>query len=96
MDAGARARAAQEAGEGALTKTEYLLASRQGETLLQQGRAAEAERVFRALLARLEAGAAYDASLRPRDDADAAGPLPGGAGAAGAGHRVAAPGAGRV
>src|SRR5690606_39093023 len=45
----------------ALTKREYLLASQQGQRLLQQGRAAEAERVFRGLLARLEAGAAYEA-----------------------------------
>ncbi|MBK9050772.1 MAG: hypothetical protein IPL78_07635 [Chloroflexi bacterium] len=43
----------------ALTKREYLLASQQGERLLQQGRAAEAERVFRGLWARLEVGAAY-------------------------------------
>ncbi len=45
-----------------LTKAAYLLMSRQGETLWQQGHAAEAERVFRALLAKIEAGAAYDAA----------------------------------
>lgn len=44
-----------------LTKREYLLASQQGQRLRQQGRAAEAERVFRGLLARLEVGAAYEA-----------------------------------
>ena len=46
------------AGEG-LTKAEFTLASRQGETLLGQGRAAEAEAIFRALLARMEGGMAY-------------------------------------
>jgi tetratricopeptide (TPR) repeat protein len=40
-------------GTGKLTKAEFLLESRRGETLLDQGRAAEAERVFRALLARM-------------------------------------------
>ncbi len=35
---------------------------RQGNTLWQQGRAAAAEELFRALLARLEAGAAFDAA----------------------------------
>lgn len=49
------------AGEG-LTKAEFLLLSQQGETLLQAGRAAEAEQVFRKLLERLEAGAEYDAA----------------------------------
>ncbi|MBK8900759.1 MAG: tetratricopeptide repeat protein [Anaerolineaceae bacterium] len=43
-----------------LTKGEYLLYSRQGETLLQQGRAAQAETLFRQLLARLQTGADYD------------------------------------
>ncbi len=47
-------------GEG-LTKAEYMLLSQQGETLWQQGRAAEAEKVFHGLLARLEGEAAYDA-----------------------------------
>jgi len=50
------------AGTGGITKAEYLLLDRQGETLLQQGRAAEAERLFHDLLGRLEAGAAYDAA----------------------------------
>ncbi len=45
---------------GKLTKAEYLLASRQGKTLLSQGRAAEAEQVFRSLLARMDAGAEYE------------------------------------
>lgn len=44
---------------GKLTKTEFLLMSQQGDTLWQQGRAAQAEAVFRELLARLAAGAAY-------------------------------------
>ena len=44
-----------------LTKAEFLLATRRGEALLQQGRAREAEAVFRELLGQLEAGAAYDA-----------------------------------
>jgi tetratricopeptide (TPR) repeat protein len=55
-----RACASREGGEGRQTKTAYLLASREGEALLQQGRAGEAERVFRALLSRIEAGMAYD------------------------------------
>lgn len=46
--------------EGKLTKAEYLMLIRQGETLWQQGRAVEAEQVFLRLLQRLEAGAAYD------------------------------------
>ncbi len=45
-----------------LTKAAFLLQSQRGDTLLQQGRAGEAERVFRDLLARIEAGAAYDAA----------------------------------
>jgi len=45
---------------GKLTKAEYLMASQRGETLRSQGRAAEAEKVFRGLLARMEAGADYD------------------------------------
>jgi tetratricopeptide (TPR) repeat protein len=47
---------------GKLTKVEYLLESQRGEMLLSQGRAAEAERVFRALLARMDAGADYDSA----------------------------------
>ncbi|MEW6031068.1 MAG: tetratricopeptide repeat protein [Chloroflexota bacterium] len=46
--------------DGKLTKREYLLESGRGERLLQQGRAGEAEKVFRALLSRLEVGTAYD------------------------------------
>ena len=49
-------------GEGKLTKAEFLLLRRQGETLLQQGRATEAEQLFLQLLQRLEAGTAYDAA----------------------------------
>jgi len=48
-------------GEG-VTKAEYLMLSQRGEALWQGGRAAEAERVFRGLLERLEAGAAYEAA----------------------------------
>lgn len=47
---------------GKLTETEFLLLSRQGETLLQQGHAVEAEQVFLRLLQRLEGGTAYDAA----------------------------------
>ncbi|MCG3155988.1 MAG: Photosystem I assembly protein Ycf3 [bacterium] len=47
-------------GEGKLTKAEFLMLDRQGDVLLQQGRAVEAEQVFQRLLQRLEAGAAYD------------------------------------
>lgn len=39
---------------GPLTKAEYLLQSRQGEMLREQGRARDAETLFRALLARIE------------------------------------------
>jgi tetratricopeptide (TPR) repeat protein len=46
-------------GEG-ITQREYLLEYGRGQRLLQQGRAGEAEQVFRALLARLEGQAAYD------------------------------------
>jgi tetratricopeptide (TPR) repeat protein len=46
--------------DGPLTEAAYLLQSRQGELLLDQGRAAEAEAVFRRLLTRMDAGAAYD------------------------------------
>ncbi|HRQ23301.1 MAG TPA: tetratricopeptide repeat protein, partial [Anaerolineales bacterium] len=45
---------------GGITKREYLMESGRGERLLQQGRAAEAEKVFRALLSRLEGDAEYD------------------------------------
>jgi tetratricopeptide (TPR) repeat protein len=48
--------------EKGITHAEYLWLSQQGEVLRQQGRAAEAERLFRDLLARLEQGAAYDAA----------------------------------
>ena len=43
---------------------EATLAWRTGEGLLGQGRAKEAEAVFRKLLARMEAGAAFDAGYR--------------------------------
>ena len=45
-----------------VTKAEYLMLGQRGEALLQAGRAAEAERVFRGLLERLETSAAYDAA----------------------------------
>jgi len=48
--------------EEGLTEAEYLMLSRQGDTLWQQGRAAEAEVLFRGLLERLETSAAYDAA----------------------------------
>ncbi|MEW5938013.1 MAG: tetratricopeptide repeat protein, partial [Chloroflexota bacterium] len=40
--------------DGKITQREFLLESGRGERLLQQGRAGEAEKVFRALLSRLE------------------------------------------
>jgi tetratricopeptide (TPR) repeat protein len=46
--------------DGKLSKSQYLMESQRGDVLLQQGRAAEAERVFRALLQRMDAGAAHD------------------------------------
>ena len=58
----ARVEALGGSGEGGVTKAEFLLLSRRGEALLQEGRAADAERLFRGLLARLEAGPAYDAA----------------------------------
>jgi len=48
-----QAASSKQQAEGRLTKAEFVLDSRRGETLLSQGRAAEAERVFRALLARM-------------------------------------------
>ena len=51
-----------EATEGLLTKAAFLLASRRGEILLDQGRAREAEQVFRRLLARMDAGTAYEST----------------------------------
>ncbi|MBI5300929.1 MAG: tetratricopeptide repeat protein [Chloroflexi bacterium] len=48
------------ASDGKLTKAEYLLDSQRGDALRQQGHAAEAERLFRDLLKRMDAGAAYD------------------------------------
>jgi len=47
-------------GTGGITMAEVTLTWREGEALLGQGRAKEAEEVFRKLLARLDAGAAYD------------------------------------
>ena len=52
----------QVAGAARVTKAEYLILSQRGEGFLQQGRAAAGEQMFRDLLARLEAGAAYDAA----------------------------------
>jgi tetratricopeptide (TPR) repeat protein len=54
------------AGEqaGGITMAEATLLWRQGEALLGAGRAAEAERAFRELLARMEAGAAFDAGYQ--------------------------------
>ncbi len=48
-------------GEG-VTKAEVLVLNQRGDVLLQQGRATEAERLFRGLLERLEVGVAYDAA----------------------------------
>ena len=48
-------------GQG-VTKAEFQRLDRQGDDLLQAGRAAEAEALFRDLLRRLEAGAVYDAA----------------------------------
>ncbi len=45
--------------QGPVTKNEYLLTSRRGEQLLQQGRPREAEQLFRGLLKRMEQGMAY-------------------------------------
>jgi len=45
-----------------LTQAEYLMLNQRGEVLWHQGRAAQAQQVFRDLLTRLEAGAAYDAA----------------------------------
>src|SRR5207248_2542929 len=52
----------QVAGAAGVTQAEFLMLNGRGEALWQQGRAAEAERLFRDLLARLEAGVAYDAA----------------------------------
>jgi tetratricopeptide (TPR) repeat protein len=49
------------AAGGPLTKAEFILESRRGELLLDQGRLVEAERLFRRLLARIEAGTDYTA-----------------------------------
>lgn len=49
-------------GQGKLTNAEYLMLSRQGETLWQQGRATEAERIFLQLLQRLEVSTEYEAA----------------------------------
>ncbi|TKJ36587.1 hypothetical protein CEE37_15010 [candidate division LCP-89 bacterium B3_LCP] len=45
-----------------LTQAEFMLLSQQGETLWQQGRALEAEKIFRNLLKRLETNTAYDSA----------------------------------
>lgn len=49
-------------GEGKLTKAELTLLNYQGETLLQKGRAVEAEQVFHKILNHLENDTAYDAA----------------------------------
>ena len=46
--------------DGKITQREYLIESGRGDRLLQQGHASEAEKVFRALLARLEGNADHD------------------------------------
>ncbi len=47
------------AHDGPLTKAQFLAASRRGEALRQQERAAKAEEIFRKLLARMDVGMAY-------------------------------------
>ena len=49
---------------GGITMAEMTMLWRQGEALLGAGRAAEAERVYRGLLARIEAEAAFDAGYQ--------------------------------
>lgn len=49
-------------GEGKLTKAEFLLMNKQGQALLQQGRAADAERHYERLIALLEKNADYDST----------------------------------
>jgi len=51
----------QKANDTGLTKAEFMMMSQQGNALLQQGQAAKAERFFKAMLAKMEAGVAYDA-----------------------------------
>ncbi len=53
--------ALQATSQEELTRAEYLVLSMRGEALLQQGRAEEAERLFRTLLRRLETSPVYDA-----------------------------------
>ncbi|MCP4109365.1 MAG: tetratricopeptide repeat protein, partial [Desulfobacteraceae bacterium] len=48
------------ASDGPLTKTEFLMQSRQGELLYQKGRAKEAEQIFRGLLAQMDAWTDYE------------------------------------
>ena len=48
--------------EGPLTKEAFLQEGRRGEILLDQGRAQEAEQIFRRLLKRMDIGAAYDST----------------------------------
>jgi tetratricopeptide (TPR) repeat protein len=50
--------------DGKITKPQFVMETGRGERLLQQGRAGEAEKIFRALLLRLEGEADYDT----RDD----------------------------
>lgn len=49
-----------------VTQAEYLMAAQQGERLLQQGRAAQAEKVFRDLLARLGDAPSYERAVTLR------------------------------
>lgn len=50
--------------DGKITQAQFMMESGRGERLLQQGRAGEAEQVFRTLLAQLEGDADYDTSYR--------------------------------
>ena len=65
--------AAPAPGAAGQADAEYVLLSRQGETLRAQGRAAEAEQVFRGLLARLGESPSFERADKLND----AGPLPG-------------------
>jgi len=49
-----------ESSDGKITKAQFMMEKGRGERLLQQGRAGEAEKVFRKLLKRLDADVAYD------------------------------------
>jgi len=49
-------------GAEGVTQAEFMRLNQQGQTLLQQGQAQAAEQIYRELLAKIEAGAAYDAA----------------------------------